>query len=176
MSEFTSTCELAQALRAADARRIGVDGSDGVGKTTLAQALAGILRCQLISLDDYLHKQQGAFIPNIHYGKLASDIAQAQSFVVEGVCLLEALARAAAHIDKLVYLKRFHLDVWADERELHLVEDVESFLLKEREFVGLLEGSDQPVQDLGVAEEIIRYHASYLPQEHADFFYRRDDG
>ncbi len=54
MSEFTSATELAQALRAAEARRIGVDGSDGVGKTPLAQAIAGILRYQLFSLDDYL--------------------------------------------------------------------------------------------------------------------------
>lgn len=175
MSEFTSATELAQALRAAEARRIGVDGSDGVGKTPLAQAIAGILRYQLFSLDDYLHKEQGAFVPNIHYDKLASDLAKAQSFVVEGVCLLQVLARAAADIDKLVYLKRFHLGVWADERELHLAEDVESFLRKERKFVGLLGGSDQPVQNLGLAEEIIRYHASYRPQENADFVYRRDD-
>ena len=89
MSEFTSATELAQALRAAEARRIGVDGSDGVGKTPLAQAIAGILRYQLFSLDDYLHKEQGAFVPNIHYDKLASDLAKAQSFVVEGVCLLQ---------------------------------------------------------------------------------------
>ncbi len=78
-------------------------------KTSLAQAIAGILRYQLFSLDDYLHKQQGAFIPNIYYDKLASDLAQAQSFVVEGVCLLEVLERTVTNIDKLVYLKRFHL-------------------------------------------------------------------
>ncbi len=144
-------------------------------KTSLAQAIAGILRYQLFSLDDYLHKQQGAFIPNIYYDKLASDLAQAQSFVVEGVCLLEVLERTVTNIDKLVYLKRFHFGVWADERELHPAEDVESFLRKEREFVSLLEGSDEPIQNLGLAEEIIRYHVSYRPQVNADFVYRRDD-
>ena len=175
MLEFTSTTELALALRAAEARHIGVDGSDGVGKTTLAQAIAGILRYQIFSLDDYLDKQQGAFVPNIHFDKLASDLAQAQCFVVEGVCLLEVLARAAVGIDQLVYLMRFHRGVWADERELHFTEDVERFLHKERESVGLLEGSDQPVQTLGLAEEIILYHSYYGPQEVADFIYRRDD-
>ncbi len=175
MSEFTSTTELARVLRAVEARRIGVDGSDGVGKTPLAQALAHIFHSQLFSLDDYLQKQQGAYIPNIDYDKLASDLAQAESFVVEGVCLLQVLARARVDIDRLVYVKRFHRGVWADEPELNIAEDVESFLRKEREFAVLLAGSDQPVQNLGLSEEIIRYHACYCPQENAHFVYRRDD-
>ncbi len=175
MPETTSNTELARALRASEARHIGVDGSDGVGKTPLAKASAGVLRYQLFSLDDYLDKQQGAFLPYIYYDKLASDVAQAPSFVIEGVRLLEVLGRATIDNDQLVYVKRFHHGVWADERELNLAEDVESFLRRKRDFVNLLGGFDQAEQDLGIAEEVIRYHASHRPHENADFVYRRDD-
>ena len=175
MSEVRTPHAVAEAIRTRKSKRVGVDGIHGSGKSTLAKAVAGILGVRLFSLDDYLVKEQGGFLKFIEYDRLRRDIAGVDAYVVEGVCLLHALKRAAVAIDCLVYVKRLQRGLWADERELKLEEPLEAFLEKERELTAMVAGDGEPVTDLGLDEEIIRYHYVARPQDVADIVFLRDD-
>src|ERR1051325_4286141 len=144
------------AVGSKSAGRIGIDGNNGSGKSTLARSLADALACRLFSLDDYLDRNKGGFLAFIDYQRLRADVDEHKEYVIEGVCLLEVLQRAGLSIDALVYVKRRHLGLWADEYELDIQEPLEDFLRKERELVAMVLRDSDPVEDLGLAEEIIR--------------------
>lgn len=172
MVEATTTEQVVDALRSLGAICIGVDGSDGVGKTTLSKTIATRMEFPVLSLDDYLVPKQGGFLEFLQYDRLRDAISTAPCLVIEGVCLLQALERVQVQIDALVYVKRYHLGCWADERELSLTEPLEGFLARERKLVSLIRGDDAADQCLGVTEEIIRYHHAKSPQNSAQIIYR----
>jgi len=173
MIEADSPDAVVGALHAAKARRIGVDGIDGCGKTTLAKAVAAQRQRRLFSLDDYLDRDKGGFLKFVDYPRLRADVSAEEAYVIEGVCLLHALQRAELAIDTLVYVKRRHLGLWADEHELDLTEPIEDFLQKERELTAMVAG--EAVTDLGLAEEVIRYHYAARPHNNAHIVYFRDE-
>lgn len=173
MREVTTLAEVVEILREVSAKRIGIDGADGVGKTTLARDIAKSIGFTHLNLDDFLEKNQGGFVHFIKYDDLRAKAAQ-PTFVVEGVCLLEVLARARITIDALVYVKRYHLGYWPDECELEIAGPLEAFLSRERELLARIsEQADQGNLDLG--EEIIRYHYEHRPHTKATLIYRRND-
>jgi shikimate kinase len=155
------------------ARRIGVDGADGAGKSTLADRLSEVLAMPVFHLDHFLEKNQGGFVEHIKYDELGSAIRQHSSFVIDGVCLREVLRRAGISVDAFVYVKRYYRGLWSEEREFEIDEPLEDFLAKERELCSRIAG--EKVEHLGVGEEIIRYHSQYRPHLHANVVFRRND-
>ncbi|MDQ5849754.1 MAG: hypothetical protein M3544_12420 [Pseudomonadota bacterium] len=175
MSEVRTPHAVAEAIRTRKSKRVGIDGTHDSGKSTVARAVAGILGVKLFSLDDYLVKEQGGFLEFIEYDRLRGDVGAVDAYVIEGVCLLHALKRATVAIDSLVYVKRLQLGLWADETELEIDEPLEAFLEKERELTAIVAGDGEPVSDLGLDGEIIRYHYVARPQDVADIVFLRDD-
>lgn len=173
MIEVATPDAVVDALRTANARQVGVDGIDGSGKTTLGQVVAAKLQRRLFSLDDYLEKDRGGFLDFIDYPRLYTEVSAEGACVIEGVCLLHALQRARLAIDALVYVKRRHLGLWADERELDLNEPIEDFLKSELEFAAMVAG--EAITDFGLAEEVIRYHHAVRPHNNAHIVYFRDE-
>ena len=175
MIEADTPDAVVDALRAAGSRRVGIDGIDGCGKSTLAKAIAAKLNCRAFYLDYYLDRNRGGFLEFIDYNGLRADVTAETSYVIEGVCLLHALDRAHLGIDALVYVKRRHLGLWADERELNLDEPLEDFLEKEHKLTAMVAGGSEVVTGLGLAEEIIRYHYAARPHNSAHVVYFRDE-
>ena len=178
MVEFSNVKDLANFVRQAGHGRVGVDGTNGAGKTTLAKELSSNLGYPLLSLDNFLEKNQGGFVEHLKYSELSAEIGNFKSFVVEGVCLLEVLSRLKREVDFLVYIKRQQHGLWTDERECEIEGDVEEFIEKEREIVkrlSRLEGSSEETGTFGLGEEIIRYHASHRPQHKANAILWRND-
>ena len=173
MIEATSPDAVVGALRDVNALRVGVDGADGCGKTTLAKALAASLGRPLFSLDNYLEREKGGFLEFLDYPRLRRDVSAEKAYVIEGVCLLQVLQRAGLAIDALVYIKRRHLGLWADERELDVNEPIEAFLKNERKLTAMVAG--EAVTDLGLAEDVIRYHYETRPHDNAHVVYFRDE-
>lgn len=67
MIELETSQELAALLRESGYGRIGIDGVDGSGKTTLAKNLAEQLDVPLISLDDYLDEKRDGYLDHLRY-------------------------------------------------------------------------------------------------------------
>ena len=102
MIEAATPDAVIDALRNMNARRIGVDGIDGCGKTTLAKVIATKLQRRFLSLDDYLERDKGRFLDFIDYPRLHADASSEKVFVIEGVCLLHTLQNGKLAIDTLV--------------------------------------------------------------------------
>lgn len=175
MSASQSTVEeVLSAISDSGSCRIGIDGLDGVGKSTLAHVVAEHFAWPHIELDSYLEKNKGAFVEYIDISRV-NDALSALRFVVEGVCLLDVLSRADQELDFFIYVKRFHLYHWADEDYLGLNQDLEEYLEKEHATYAKFAGLDEPENGLGLSEEIIRYHHRFRPHEKANLTYVRHD-
>jgi hypothetical protein len=87
------------------AATIAVDGIHGAGKTTLARALNQALGGTLPSLDNFIRRNQGSFLPHLKVGELGDALTAAgPPVVLEGICMLGALDRLRITPD--VFVKR----------------------------------------------------------------------
>ena len=101
--EVTTASEVIDALRFAAARRVGIDGTDGVGKSTLAKTLADELAFTLFSLDDYLEHGRCGFVKYIQFDHLRAEVSAANEYVIEGIRPLGSIgARRNNGLDGLV--------------------------------------------------------------------------
>jgi len=78
-------------------------------------------------------------------------------------------------IDALVYVKRRHLGLWADERDLDLNESLEDFLEGERRLTAMVTDGREEGLNVGLYEAVIRYHYKIRPQNSAHVVYFRDE-
>jgi hypothetical protein len=118
---------------------IGIDGMDGIGKTPLAHKLATLLGAAVISLDDYLDRKRGAYVPHIRCQEVtaAIDASSGLLVVVEGVCL-----RAVA--ERCGFTTKVHICVRRVSKETGLWHDEEICL------------AETPVDDLKQHERELR--------------------
>lgn len=169
MTDSLNSQEVIDAIRAKGAARIGIDGRDGAGKSTLAQEISGALGLPCISLDCFLEEKMDGYVEHIDYPKLKATLEKLEGYVVEGVCLLQVLGRIQLSPSASIYIKRMQHGVWSDENELDISKPVDAVLAEAREAASLF--SSSPVTNLGLPEEVIRYHDEFRPHDHADFIY-----
>ncbi len=87
-------CLLQSSFQTALRGIIGVDGRDGVGKTTLANAVATATGGSVISLDHFIIKNQGNYVSTLQKTDLRAALGvQQRPVIVAGVCLLATLDR-----------------------------------------------------------------------------------
>src|SRR5215813_6192420 len=121
MQKVSTVDELAKLLRyqfpSSLTGTIAIDGSDGVGKTTLAVALRRLVGGTVISVDDYVAKHQGTYLSSLKVLALQAVLEGACSpRIVEGVCLLNVLEKAGHAPDVLIYVRRVTADgFWHDQ-------------------------------------------------------------
>ena len=118
---FTQLDTLVGALgrRVAHLGIIGIDGWTGVGKTTLAAALATALDGSSYDLDRALTHDQRRYVSALRLPEISEALAHSpRPLFVSGICLLEVLAKAGASLDAHIYVKRLATWGWADEDEL----------------------------------------------------------
>lgn len=173
--ETDDISKLAAFIRNKSYCRIGIDGTNNAGKSTMAGKLSKILGIRHLNLDDFLVKGNGGYVDYLKYDEIKLQISDTKCFVVEGVCLLNVLEKTDTSIDCLIYVKRMQHGLWADERECEITEDIEDFINKEKELVRLLQQTKSVPDSLGLGEEIIRYHYMFKPHKKADLFYTRVD-
>ena len=170
MQEASTSSEVARLLHMSASSRIAVDGKVGSGKSTLSQELSCSLGVAVIHLDDFVASDLRAYIPNLDTAKLARAVARAANgWVLEGLCVLQALEAIAMEADALVYVKRMSQGCWSDEDELVPHVPLEEHLAELQARSEMFGESES----LWLAEEIIRYHSAYRPHEKATIAYLR---
>jgi hypothetical protein len=97
---------------------VGVDGWTGVGKTTLANALANKLGGTAYDLDSALERDQKCYVAALRLNEVAEALAAPRGFLfVSGICLRTALEKAGCTGDAYIYIKRMATWGWPDEDE-----------------------------------------------------------
>ena len=173
--ETDDISKLATFIRNKGYCRIGIDGTDAAGKSTMAGKLSKILGLTHLNLDDFFIKESGRYLDYLKYNEIRQQASETKCFVVEGVCLLNVLEKIDTPIDCLIYVKRMRHNLWADERECEITEEIEVFISKEKELMRLFQQTENMPDSLGLAEEIIRYHYKFKPHKKADLIYTRVD-
>lgn len=188
MHETSNPDEIAEWLRNsythALSGTIAIDGTDGVGKTTLAVVLQNTLGGTLVSLDDFVLENHGGYVPYLKTVELKAALETInRPIIVEGVCVLSALERVSHERNALIYVKRLvSYGYWLDEDVCDPTEPVEELIARRAEEVGSFarldaELSAEPLPEdekprlTALREEIIRYHARYRPSRYADIIF-----
>ena len=138
---------------------LGIDGFHGAGKTTLAVTLAEKMGGIRVGLDSYVERSREAdrYVGLLRLEDLARDLnglsQRFQCVVIEGVCLLEALAAVGVEPDRLLYVRKISAQgLWHDG--FHL-EDYSA---------GVPAGG-------WLAESVYSYHQQYQPHVRASLCY-----
>ncbi|MBI4588728.1 MAG: hypothetical protein HY725_07800 [Candidatus Rokubacteria bacterium] len=190
MDETRSPDEIPELLRASYAHAlsgtIAIDGTDGAGKTTLAVALQAAVGGTVVSLDGFVPENRGGYVPYLRTAELKAALeTSSQPCIVEGICVLAALARVSHKPDVLIYVKRLaSYGYWHDEVTCDPTEPVDELVSRLAEEVALLarfdaERSGEPLPEgekpglTPLREEVIRYHALYRPSRRADIIFLR---
>ena len=156
---------------------IGLDGLDGIGKTTLARELAQRLNAKLISLDQYEEKGHRRYVENLRCSDIIVDISSIT--VIEGVCLRAVEERCQIFIDLHIYVRRIDkYGIWDDEELCLSVAAPDVLKQRERDLQEtvnrIIHDDDANLErgaELGLLGELIDYHHTYHPVERADIVF-----
>jgi len=156
---------------------IGIDGTDGSGKSALARQLAPRLKADVVELDSLVEKNRGTYVDFIDGAALSSAISTCKNdstpLIVEGVCLLAALKRTATEPSFLIYVKRVsNCGCWYDD---YYCEPSENPSIATEDVKRMFAPMDDeaPAEGDNLIFEIASYHQLYKPIEKADVFFER---
>jgi hypothetical protein len=159
---------------------IGIDGMNGAGKTCLAGELAPLLGAKVISLDDYLNKKRGAYVPHIRCEEVSAAVeAATPPILIEGTCLRAVAERCGIIVRLHVYVRRLSANslLWHEEDVCLGETPVDELKQKERELRVLAaewsghKDVERVAEETGLSEELIDYHARWKPVQHADVIF-----
>lgn len=143
--------------------RVGIDGSHGIGKSTLAYCLACHLHAPVVSVDQFIFRDDRPYVERIrpelkelydHY------MATRRIFFIEGVCLLSVLEKNGLSLDILIYVRK--LDSVGEWYESELYNGTES--------VGDWTNRISALPEV-LEKQVAQYHLKYRPFNKADFVY-----
>ncbi|MEC5219006.1 chloramphenicol 3-O-phosphotransferase [Actimicrobium sp. GrIS 1.19] len=173
MLQSTTPQELASALSEAHASLIAIDGNHGSGKSTLAAAIQELLGASLVSFDNFLAVGQESYFRNLDLQSIIAAASTSRPCILDGICMFQVLEATSLLPDAFVYVKRMAKWGWADQDELvvsggSLEEHLAALSAQAKTFTTTGEGLS-----LGLSEEVIRYHALYLPHKRAGYVFNR---
>ncbi|ASG05386.1 hypothetical protein [Vibrio anguillarum] len=177
--------EILEQIKNSHPDMIWIDGKDGSGKSYLAKQLGEQLEIPVLSVDDFLVRQQGFYVSSVKFDQLRDTIVQASKpVIIEGVCLLKVRENLGIDGGLDIYVKRMSpMGYWADADECDLEVPPDEFIQSQLEileraatigFMGI-ESSSEPTEFPPLARELIEYHYSYQPHKKSDITYCRID-
>lgn len=165
---------------------IGLDGGNGVGKTTLSITLENDFGFNVIHLDELLNKDQCAYIKEIDIDSLHREIEKRDApLIVEGCCLLAVLKRVHIQLDAHIYYKRMCHGVWSEEDEYEIPGNLDDHIEKKKVQLKQVAAAmanqdgtefDESEDDYlpSLTRELFKYHNEYQPHHTASYIYERN--
>lgn len=159
---------------------VGIDGIDGVGKTSLAKDI-GKLGYTRISLDDYVKNKSGGYFEFIDYDKLQKNILRNSDrfIVIEGILLLKVLEKAHVKLNYLVYVTdNVWIYDWSEEWQgkyssmslVEIIKDAENYINK----VSKALNPKAPIYKMnGLRKEVFEYAFKYKSWKKAQIILRK---
>ncbi|OGM11144.1 hypothetical protein A2Z22_01005 [Candidatus Woesebacteria bacterium RBG_16_34_12] len=155
---------------------IGVDGIDGVGKTSFARNIRK-LGYEIISIDNYLKKKSGGYFHFLDFNKLKNDITKIrnESFVLEGILLRKILKKVNLKPNYYIYVTDgVWIYDWLEEnqgryyglnlKEIIKISESETNLVNKR-----LNPAFKTYKMKGLRKEIYSYSYRYQPWNDSNF-------
>ncbi len=158
---------------------LGIDGNDGVGKTTLASEIAEKLGLTHIEVDKYLVKDSNGYLKFLDLEKLKADINKnaGKKIIIEGVMLYAVLEQIDFKVDEVIYVaKNPFLYDWLDEYSGKFVGlSFDEIIKLEEESVNLVNNiinpNSKPYKMDGFRLEVYEYSYKFRPWEKADIIF-----
>lgn len=142
---------------------IAIDGVTLAGKSTLGARLADRLHGTHLDLDDFVQRDQGAYVAALRGPSLLAAMRRARApLIVSGICSRSAQQKIGVQGAFQIYLKRVTATGWIDGEEVYgsLLDEVASAY-----------GTNP--RDYKPAFEVREYHRGYRPDECADVVFER---
>lgn len=155
------------------AKIIGIDGTDGSGKTYLSHEIGKKLGIPVLNLDDYLIKDKESYVEHLKYKEISEFIGKNKnSLIIEGVCLLDVLKKLHLDLDCLIYVKLIdEYDEWLREEECDIRDSAEETIKRLEDTIKILYPNNQGLD--AFRKEIIYYHVNNRPVEKANYVFER---
>ncbi len=171
--------QLVEKIKLINPKIVGIDGIDGVGKSTIiAPLISKIIKARIINIDKYLNEKQGKYFQEINFKKIKQDINQClgtDNLIIEGVLLLKILKKIDLKVDCLIYVSD---NVWVYDwceygpyyqRKLEeITKDVEK---KTDKVSKALRTYTKPYKLDGFRKEIYHYTYEYMPFNSANIIF-----
>lgn len=186
MTTFTDINSLASELVTRCYQVVGLDGGNGIGKTTLSNKIGEDYGFSIIHLDDFLNKNQDGYVGQIRVGELEEKIEASQKpLIIEGCCLREILKLLSIEAEAIVYMKLMRHGVWVEEREYDIKGSLEDHIAKHiadtKALAQSISGEDeddfQEEDDYlsALTMDLFHYHSDYKPHTTAEYIFERHE-
>lgn len=135
-------------------RVIAIDGYIGIRKSNLAYRIASELKIDVISIDNFVSINKDRFYLNaLNFGILKSKIdglkKYKESFIIEGICILDVLKRINTQSNILIYCKKVDRNgAWIQRGKIYYKENS---------------------ADESYYGDITKYHYKYKPDDKCDY-------
>jgi cytidylate kinase len=164
------------------AKIITLDGLDGAGKSSLANAVGTMLAVPIINLDDYLIRDQGFYFEALKIDEIKLLISQNKKIIIEGCLLDRVISTIGVSSNFRIYVVRTvrmrsqpEYEFVEDRDILFETEDADQLIASKEEATRRLQ---QLTPELGWSEELytlpelqkelIHYHRVSRPHLSAD--------
>lgn len=149
---------------------VGIDGIDGVGKTSLAKDIEK-LGYRRISLDDFLIKKSGGYFQYLDFDHLNKEVKRfsKRRLIIEGVLLQKVLQKLNVSPNYSIYITdNVWIYDWLEEcYGQYAALDLKNIIKKEEEITNRLakitEQKPKQYKMKGLRRELFEYTFSYRP-------------
>ncbi len=160
---------------------IAIDGNDGVGKSTLADALSKKFGYKHINLDNFLSKKKGGYLKYLNFKNIEAEVRKRSNkkIVIEGVLMKKVLEEINVDPDMFIYISdNVWIYQWSEEYDgeyskmtfEEIIKDVED---KTNRISRIVDSNPKIYKLNGLQFELYEYAFKCKPWESADLVYVR---